>query len=82
MFPLPYHMEKKKEILLVELGKYVRKIREEKGLSQTELANIIGKDQPSIQRLEAGNINPSFFYLYEIADGLGIKIYELLKFVK
>jgi transcriptional regulator with XRE-family HTH domain len=69
-----------KEKLLVELGLRVKRIREEKGLSQTQLANSIGKDQPSVNRLEKGKINPSYVYLLEICDGLGVEINDLLKF--
>lgn len=69
----------KKEHLLKKLGGRIRAIRIDKGLSQVELANSIGKDQQSIQRLEAGNINPSFYYLYELAKGLEVDLNEILK---
>ncbi len=65
--------------LLKKLGKRIKKIRTEKGLTQAELANDIGKDQQSIQRLEKGNINPTFFYLYEIAEGLRVEFDELIR---
>lgn len=64
----------KKEQLLKKLGKRIQEIRKEKGITQVELANSIGKDQQSIQRLEAGGVNPSFYYLVEVAKGLDIKI--------
>jgi putative transcriptional regulator len=67
-----------KEVLLKNLGERIREIRKEKGMSQAELANTIGKDQQSIQRLEAGNINPSYYYLYEIADGLKVSLIEII----
>lgn len=69
----------KKELLIL-LGNKVKKIRESKNLSQNDLAIKIGKDQQSIQRLETGKINPSFYYLHEISCGLEIKITELLEF--
>ena len=69
----------KKETVLKKLGLHIKKIRQEKGISQAVLANSIGKDQQSIQRLESGKVNPSFYYLYEIADGLEIKIEEIIK---
>lgn len=69
----------KKEVLLKKLGNRIRAVRYEKKLSQAELANAIGKDQQSIQRLEAGNVNPSFFYLCEVANGLNIELEELIK---
>jgi transcriptional regulator with XRE-family HTH domain len=56
-----------------------KKIREKKGISQTLLVNKIGKDQPSINRLEKGKINPSYIYLLEICEGLEINITELFK---
>ena len=69
----------KKEHLLKKLGGRIRALRLEKGLSQVELANSIGKDQQSIQRLEAGNVNPSFYYLNEISKGLEVAPEELIK---
>jgi transcriptional regulator with XRE-family HTH domain len=68
-----------KEVLLKKLGDRIREIRKDKGISQLQLAHKINKDQQSIQRLEAGNINPTFYYLNEIAQGLGISIEELIK---
>ena len=67
-----------KEVLLKNLGDRIRKIREEKGITQKQLAHTINKDQQSIQRLEAGKINPSFYYLFEVARGLDISIEILL----
>ena len=64
---------------LLQLGLIVKKLREEKGLSQTELAYKIGKDQPSINRLEKGKVNPSIIYLLQICEGLEISIDEFLK---
>lgn len=69
-------MDKNNE--LIRLGEVVKKLRLEKGYSQTHLANIIGKDQPSVNRLEKGRINPSYIYLLEICEGLEIDINELL----
>lgn len=64
--------------MLIELGKRIREIREGKGLTQTELAYRIGKDQPSLNRVEKGKINPTYLYLIEVANGLGIHVTELL----
>lgn len=68
----------KKEQLLKKLGNRIREIRIEKGMTQAELANSISKDQQSVQRLESGNVNPSIYYLHEIAIGLDIDIKDLL----
>ncbi|MCV9385284.1 helix-turn-helix domain-containing protein [Reichenbachiella ulvae] len=71
-------MDENKEEALLKLGSKIREIRESKGLSQTQLAYKIGKDQPSINRLEKGRINPSYVYLLEVSSGLEITIAELL----
>ena len=39
---------------------------------------MIEKDQQSIQRFEAGKINPSYIYLLEICEGLECKLDEVL----
>ncbi|MBC6112987.1 helix-turn-helix domain-containing protein [Pedobacter fastidiosus] len=72
-------MNEKKDLLL-KLGSRVRDIRLSKGLTQTELAHSLGKDQQSIQRLETGNVNPSYIYLLQIAKGLNVELNELLNF--
>ena len=64
---------------LIKLGLRVRELRLAKSLSQTDLAFKIGKDQPSINRLEKGKINPSILYLLEIANGLEISLSKLLE---
>jgi transcriptional regulator with XRE-family HTH domain len=64
---------------LIKLGLRVRELRLSKSLSQTDLAFKIGKDQPSINRLEKGKINPSILYLLEIAVGLDIPVSKLLE---
>jgi transcriptional regulator with XRE-family HTH domain len=71
-------MDKKE--FLKQLGKRIIKLREQKGWSQSELSRNCDKDRQSIERLEGGRINPSAFYLKEIADGLQIPVDELLKF--
>ena len=68
-----------KEVLLKKLGERIRKIRKEKGITQVQLAHSMNKDQQSIQRLEAGNVNPTIYYLYEIAIGLDTSVNTLIE---
>ena len=71
-------MEIDKDIELRKLGERIRKIRLEKGLTQFELGSRVNKDQQSIQRLEKGNVNPSYYYLMEICEGLEVDFKEVL----
>jgi putative transcriptional regulator len=49
-------------------------------MRQADLAFAGGKDPQSIERIERGKINPSIYYLKELADGMEIELSELLKF--
>ena len=70
----------KKEEFLKKLGKNVIKIRTKKGWSQSDLARNCDKERQSIERLENGKINPSAYYLMQIADGLSVPLKELFDF--
>jgi DNA-binding XRE family transcriptional regulator len=45
--------------------------RQEKNLTQQELAEMIGTKQSNISRLESGNYNPSVKFLNNIAHAFG-----------
>lgn len=70
----------KKQNIQKSFGKHLKKLRQAKGLTQLDLSSKINKDQQSLQRVESGNVNPSLFYLLELAEGLNIKLPELLDF--
>lgn len=76
--------QRKKDIVrdayLKKLGGHIAKLRKEAGLNQSELALQCDKDKQSIQRLEQGRMNPTAFYLSQIADGLAVDQKELLNF--
>lgn len=70
----------RKDLYLKKLGAHIATLREKAGLSQTELALRCDKDKQSLNRLEKGRINPSAFYLSEIARELKIPAKDLLDF--
>ncbi|HEV8080435.1 MAG TPA: helix-turn-helix transcriptional regulator [Chitinophagaceae bacterium] len=69
-----------KEVYLKKLGKNITRLRELYGISQTELALRCDKDRQSLNRLEKGRINPSIYYLLEIATELKVPVKELIDF--
>jgi transcriptional regulator with XRE-family HTH domain len=69
-----------KDIFLIKLGRNVARLREKAGYSQTELALRCDKDRQSLNRLEKGRINPSVYYLLQIAEELKIPVKDLLDF--
>lgn len=60
--------------LAFELGERVRSLREQHGVSQSELARRIGSTQPSVARLEAGGVTPSLETLDRIANAFGLDL--------
>ncbi len=70
----------KKEIIQKQFGLHVKNIRQEKGLTQIDVSSRMNKDQQSLQRVESGNVSPSLYYLYELAEGLEIEVKELFDF--
>ena len=70
-------MTEKQQDILVKLGKRVKSLREQRGLTLKEMGYKIDKDPQSISRLEIGKINPSYLYLLEICAGLDIEIKAL-----
>ncbi len=52
----------------------IRKLREKAGLTQTELAQLMGSTQPAIARLEAGGGNPNLETLNKIARAIGYEV--------
>lgn len=64
---------------LARLGKRVRRLRQEKGLSQEEVAERAALDAKHLQAIEGGQANVTFASLVGIAKALGVKLAELLK---
>ena len=56
---------------IYELKKEIIRLRIEKGLSQKDLAALMGTKQSAISRLENGSYNPSVEFLNRIAHTLG-----------
>lgn len=64
--------------LTLSFGQRLRRIREEKGLSQSELARQCGLTPAAVSQLEAEDRQPSFGTLRRIAEGLGVTAAHLL----
>ena len=61
-------------------GKRIKRIRQEKGLSQKELGEKIGVSQQMIGQWENGKSNPKIKTVRKIADALNIPDYKLMGF--
>lgn len=66
--------------ILSKFGEHIRKLRTERGLSQTELAFRGNFDRNYIGMVERGERNPSLKNLRRIAKALDITLCELFNF--
>jgi len=61
------------------LGRVLKTLREEKGLTQVDLANKAKVERTYIVKLESGDKkNPSLDILKKLAKALGVPVTELL----
>lgn len=73
--------------LLLRIGKRIKQIRENKGISQDALGIAMSMDKralkeydkSNVSRLESGKTNPRIFTLYRVAQALDVTLDELLK---
>jgi transcriptional regulator with XRE-family HTH domain len=63
---------------LPTLGRAIRHMREQSGISAEELAATTGIARQRIDSLERGRLDPTYETLFTLADGLGVKLSELL----
>lgn len=67
---------------LVSFGKHLKKMREEKGMSQEELANLAEVSLPQITRIERGVINPTICTIKSLSKGLSVDMSFMFEFDK
>jgi DNA-binding XRE family transcriptional regulator len=58
----------------LEPGYQIARLRILRGLTQTQLAELVGTRQPSIARLENGSSVPSISFLQKVAAALDARI--------
>ncbi|MBL7893831.1 MAG: helix-turn-helix transcriptional regulator [Bacteroidia bacterium] len=67
------------EIFIKKLGKRITKVREDKKLTQSELARLMKLPRQNIYRLETGTVNPKAHTIYELARVMKVDVGELMK---
>lgn len=67
----------------IELGNYIKEAREEKGISQRELAKRINVDNALISKIEKGKVNkPNYLTLVKLCKELDLDLIDLLNLAK
>lgn len=68
-----------KESLQQKIGERIIRLRSTRNWSQADLARATSKDRQSIERVENGKVNPSVYYLYEVAQALQVPLSALFE---
>lgn len=61
------------------IGESIKKYRKHSNITQKKLAEMIDKSESTIQKYESGEVEAPLSVLEQIADCLGLEIYELLE---
>jgi transcriptional regulator with XRE-family HTH domain len=62
-----------------KLGKNLKKIRTEKGISQGDISRKLNMDRGYISGIENGRRNPTIETLEKIASAIGVGVDDLIK---
>ena len=71
-------MKQAPEIVIKNLGKRLRELREKTGLSQEAFADNVGMDRTYVSGIERGVLNPSIKNIARIAAELDVGVAILL----
>ena len=64
---------------VIRLGKAIKRVREQKKMSQGDICRATGFDRAYMSNIEAGKGNPTLVTIEKISDALGVSMSQLLK---
>jgi transcriptional regulator with XRE-family HTH domain len=70
----------KKPASIAAFGRRLRKLREDKGWSQQELADVADVTKKTVYRIETAQTSPTLDVLVCLAEGLEMPLRELVNF--
>jgi DNA-binding XRE family transcriptional regulator len=70
--PEPYDREAVEQEMAVQIGGAVRELREHVGMTQAQLAALMGASYPTVNRIENGQAVATFPTLVRILRALGV----------
>lgn len=66
------------DLELVALGRAIRRLRHDRGLSMASLASRAGVSPKHLNRIELGQTNPTFMTLHALSVALGVTVWDLM----
>ncbi len=62
-----------------KLGRNLKRIRTQKGISQGDIVRSLGIDRAFVSNIENGKTNPTLATIAKLAKALGVPIEDLIK---
>jgi transcriptional regulator with XRE-family HTH domain len=63
----------------IQFGDHLRQLRMKRGWTQVEMSDFLAINRSYLSEMETGKKDPSLTMLKTLADGLGMRVSELLK---
>lgn len=60
----------------------LRELRDQKGLNQQELGQLVGVSRQTISLIERGDYNPSIIVCLKLADIFGVKVEDIFTYIE
>jgi len=73
-------LEELKTSIPIEIGNRVKFLRKENGLTQTQLAQLVGKDRQYLYKIEKGRVTPNIVTISALAYALEISLTDFFDF--
>lgn len=67
-----------KQTFSKHLGHYLKQLRKEKGITQSDLAAILGNNFQNISAMERGEFTPTIHTVHKIAEAFGMSLSEFI----
>mgnify|MGYP003313496116 CR=1 FL=1 len=64
---------------MVDIGKNIKRLRQERGITQADLASALGVTCQAVSKWESGTSDPSTSNLFSLAKLFGIPVEKLLQ---
>jgi len=66
----------------IKVGEAIKKLRLKEGITQTDLAERVGKDRQYLYKIESGKVTPNISTIAVLCKALNIELVELFKEIK
>lgn len=68
------------EVLLIDIGRKIKELRQERGITQQYLAELCDFENSNMNRIEAGRSNLTIKTLLIVAKSLGVSVRDLIPY--